>query len=175
MCQVHPWSWYNLELWPQGQIYRVYDMLCVQASAFLSFDIVILCLAYECITMVQCVTYIHELWPWPLTSISELYFHSEFESGKMSLLLDIGIPNFGKWMYHHETTWPDYELGLWPICEWLGGGGGYAQNCIHNTFQIHGEKTQRQQDSLKTLLTIIFYIDVNPHLFSGKQEYNNMR
>ena len=35
--------------------------LCVQASVFLSFDIVILCLARECITMVQCVSYIHEL------------------------------------------------------------------------------------------------------------------
>ena len=35
--------------------------LCVQASDFLSFDIVILCLAGECITMVQCVAYIHEL------------------------------------------------------------------------------------------------------------------
>ena len=35
--------------------------LCVQASAFLSFDIVILCFARECITMVRCVVYIHEL------------------------------------------------------------------------------------------------------------------
>ena len=35
--------------------------LCVQASAFLSFDIVILCLARECITMIRCVEYIHEL------------------------------------------------------------------------------------------------------------------
>ena len=35
--------------------------LCVQESAFLSFDIVIVCLASECITMVRCVAYIHEL------------------------------------------------------------------------------------------------------------------
>ena len=35
--------------------------LCVQASTFLSFDKVILCLARECITMVQCVTYIYDL------------------------------------------------------------------------------------------------------------------
>ena len=34
---------------------------CVQASAFLSFDIAILCLARECITMVQRLAYIHEL------------------------------------------------------------------------------------------------------------------
>ena len=34
---------------------------CVQGSAFLFYNIVILCLALECITMVQSVTYIHEL------------------------------------------------------------------------------------------------------------------
>ena len=37
------------------------DRLCVQASAFLSFDIVILCLACDCIILVQFVAYIHEL------------------------------------------------------------------------------------------------------------------
>ena len=36
--------------------------LCVQTSVFLSFDIVILCLALECITTVQCGAYIHELY-----------------------------------------------------------------------------------------------------------------
>ena len=35
--------------------------LCVQASPFLSFGIVILCYACGCITMVRCVTYSHEL------------------------------------------------------------------------------------------------------------------
>ena len=35
--------------------------LCVQASAFLSFDIVILCYACGYITMVWCVRYSHEL------------------------------------------------------------------------------------------------------------------
>ena len=87
--------------------------LCVHASDFLSFDTVILCLACKCITMVWCVAYIHELCMTltPLTSISKLYFHHEFESGKMSLLLDIGIPNFGIWLYHQETScyihsWP---------------------------------------------------------------------
>ena len=46
----------------------------------LSFGIVILCYACGCITMVRCVTYSHEnsVWPWPLASISKLYFHNEF-------------------------------------------------------------------------------------------------
>ena len=35
MCQVHSWSWYDIDLWPQGQIYRVYDMaLCSGLSIF---------------------------------------------------------------------------------------------------------------------------------------------
>ena len=65
-------------------------------------------------------TFMNSVWPWPLTSISKLYFHHGFESGKMSLLFDLGIPNFGIWVYHHETiltlVWP----WLWPICGWQG-------------------------------------------------------
>ena len=35
MCQVHSWSWYNLELWHQGKIYRIYDIaLCSGLSFF---------------------------------------------------------------------------------------------------------------------------------------------
>ena len=40
---------------------RFMTWLCVWASAFLYFDIVILCVARDCITMVRCVMYIHEL------------------------------------------------------------------------------------------------------------------
>ena len=40
---------------------RFMTWLCVQASAFLSFNIVILCLGCECITMVRYVMYFHEL------------------------------------------------------------------------------------------------------------------
>ena len=43
------------------RFFRFITLLCVQASAFLSFDIVILCLARECIIMVRCVALIHEL------------------------------------------------------------------------------------------------------------------
>ena len=61
MCQVHSSSWYDVDLWPQRQIYWVYGILCLDLS-FLSFGIVILCLAVECIiTMVRCVAYINEL------------------------------------------------------------------------------------------------------------------
>ena len=70
-------------------------------------------------------TFMNSVWPWPLTSISKLYFHHEFESDKMSLLFDIGIWNFGIWVYHHETTCCVYfctwwDLDLWPMCGWQG-------------------------------------------------------
>ena len=114
MCWVNSWSRFDVDIWPQGQIYMLlsclhvrpltsfsFDIsmpylahgsitmggcvkyihdpdttlnldlkvkftgfmtwLCAQASAFLSFDITLLCLACECITMVWCVPYIHEL------------------------------------------------------------------------------------------------------------------
>ena len=69
-------------------------------------------------------TVMNSVWPWPLTSISKLYFHNEFESGKMSLLFDIGTPNFCIWVYHHETccvhSGPKCDFDLWPICGWRG-------------------------------------------------------
>ena len=34
MCRVHSWSRYDLELWPQGQIYRVFDMFLCPAHNF---------------------------------------------------------------------------------------------------------------------------------------------
>ena len=69
MCQVHSWSWYDLELWPQGKIYRVYDMaLCSGLTFFVLWQI-----------------------------------HTLFDT----------------WVYHHGTMcrvhlWTLYDLGLWP-------------------------------------------------------------
>ena len=105
MCQVHSWSWYDIDLWPQGQIYRVYDMaLCSGLSFFV---------LWHSHTLFGTWVYHHGKMcrSSPLTSISKLYFQHGFESGKMSLLFDIGIPNFGIWVYYHETTccvhsWP---------------------------------------------------------------------
>ena len=34
MCRGHSWSRYDLELWPQGQIYRVFDMFSYPAHNF---------------------------------------------------------------------------------------------------------------------------------------------
>ena len=61
MCQEQSWSWYKLTFDLKVKFIVFMTLLCVQASAFLSFDIVILYLARECITMVRCVVYIHKL------------------------------------------------------------------------------------------------------------------
>ena len=34
MCRVHWWSWFNLELWPQGQTYRVIEMFLCPAHNY---------------------------------------------------------------------------------------------------------------------------------------------
>ena len=66
--------------------------LCVHTREFLSFHIVKLC---ECITMVQCVVYIHDLC---MTFTFDLnIFTMNLRLERSSLLFDIGIPNFGIW------------------------------------------------------------------------------
>ena len=78
--------------------------LFVQASPFLSSGIVILCYSVGVSPWFNVShTVMNSVWPWPVTSISKVYFHNEFESGKMSLLFNIGTPNFCIWQYHHET------------------------------------------------------------------------
>ena len=130
MCRVHSWSRYDLELWPQGQIYKVFDMFLCLAHNYFWFDVGLPYLADVSITMRRCNTFIHVpdsmlTFDFKFKFISKLYFHHGFDSGEMSLLFDIDIPNFSIWVYHHETTlctfltlvWP------WPLTYMLGGGG----------------------------------------------------
>ena len=53
MCQVYSWSWYDVDLW-QVKLVGFMTWLCVQASAFLSFGIVILCLSVSSRYDVSC-------------------------------------------------------------------------------------------------------------------------
>ena len=68
-CRVHSWSRINLELSPQGQIYRVFDMFFVPPIIIFCFDIGYPYLAHGSITIRRCDTYIHvpdfdvDLWP----------------------------------------------------------------------------------------------------------------
>ena len=80
--------------------------LCVQASPFLSFGIVILCYACGCITMVRCVTYSHELCM-TLTLISKLYFHNVIE------WIKIWQDVFALW--HRHTKFLHMGVSLWDM------------------------------------------------------------
>ena len=64
MCRVHSWSQYDVYLWPQCRIYRVYDMaLCKSHSFFVLWHShAMLSTCHECFPMVRCVTYIHDLY-----------------------------------------------------------------------------------------------------------------
>ena len=117
-CNVH-----DLDLWPQGQIYSVYDMaLCTGHSFFgLWHSHTMFCTwGYHRATMC-CVhswpLYDIDLW----TPYQNYIFKMNLSLARLSLLFDIGISNFGIWVYHHEATccvhsWPFYDLDLWPIC-----------------------------------------------------------
>ena len=123
MFLVRLWSCYDVDLWPRGQIYWVYYMaLCSGHSFFV---------LWHSHTMSGTWVYHHgtmcrvhsgplldlDVWPQYQNYISIMHL----SRARPSLLLDIGIPNFGIWMYHLETrfwvhSWPLYDLDLWPTC-----------------------------------------------------------
>ena len=118
-CRVHSWSRYDLDLWPQGQIYRVYYMaLCSGQSFFVLWysHTMFGTWVYYRGTMCHMHSWLQYL---------KYIFTMNLSWAKSSLLFDIGIQNFGIWLYHHRTTycvhsWPLYDLDRWPICGWRG-------------------------------------------------------
>ena len=99
----------------------VNDMTLCLGHSFLSFHIVILYFACECITMVQCVAYFHDLC---MTLTFDLNIKILFIPWIWVLLFDIGIPIFGICVYYYEITccvhsWPLYDLDLWQT--YMGG------------------------------------------------------
>ena len=76
----------------------------------------------------MCRLYSLPLYDLDLWSQSQNYILTmNLSLARSSLLFDIGIhiPNFGIWVYHHETTCclhsrPLYDLNLWPVCGWWG-------------------------------------------------------
>ena len=59
MCRVHSLSRFNVDFWPQGQIYRILSCLHVRPVTSVSFDLGISNLADWSITIRGCVKYIH--------------------------------------------------------------------------------------------------------------------
>ena len=89
-----------------------------------AIDIVILCFARERIILVQSLVYIDELCM-TLISISKIYFHHGFETGKLSLLFHIGIPIFGIWVYQHKTKCCVHMNSTFDL--YVGGGGTLSE------------------------------------------------
>ena len=111
LCRVHSWSWFDIDLRPQCQIYRVYYMALCSGDSFF--------VLWHSHTMTS-------VWPWPLTSISKLYFHHKFVSGKMVFALwhrhpkfwHIGVSPWDNMLCAFLTfVWP------WPLTYmWVVGG-----------------------------------------------------
>ena len=87
----------------------------------MSFDIVILCLARECITMVRrSRTFMTSVWLWPLTSISKLYFHWQNVVALWHRHTKFWHIRASLWDNMYVYSWPWYDLDLWPKCGWRG-------------------------------------------------------
>ena len=60
MYCVHSWSRYDVDLWPQGKIYRVFLVCSYLTWTSVCFDIGLPYLAHESNTMRECVVYVHD-------------------------------------------------------------------------------------------------------------------
>ena len=101
MCQVNSWFCIDTTLIFDHKVKGFMTLLCVQASDFWSFDIV-LCLAHECITMVRCVAYIHELC---MTLVFDLNIKIIF-----STWIWVWLNVFSLWYRHAKFC----HMGVWP-------------------------------------------------------------
>ena len=117
MFRVHLCSRFNIDLWPQGQIYRFLSCLLVQPVTSVCFDY----LAHGSITMKGCVAYIYD----PDTTLT---FEMKVKFVRFMTWLCVRVTGFfsldshtlfGIWVHHHGTmccihSWPLYDLDLWP-------------------------------------------------------------
>ena len=82
---------------------RLSVQICVRPKTFLWFDMGLPYLAHGCITMRQCVAYIHD----PDTTLNFdlkvkfIGFLTCFRVRPITFF-DIGLPYFGTWVYHQE-------------------------------------------------------------------------
>ena len=93
MCCVHSWSRIDVDLWPQGKIYRQLSCLHVRPLTSDSFDIGLPYLAHGSITLRGCVKYIHDP---DMTlnydlKVQYIGFMTDLCSGLSFYVLDIGI------------------------------------------------------------------------------------
>mgnify|MGYP003686137055 CR=1 FL=1 len=140
MTRVTYLSGYDIDLWPQGQIYKVFDKSSCPTHNF--------CLLWHQHTIMSTWVYQHEricrvyscvdLWPQ-----GQIYW-------VFNIALCLGHIS-GTWMHHHKImchihSWPLYDLDLWPqyqhyICFWRRS---FLDWCRHTKFSkrvFHHETT----------------------------------
>ena len=126
MCRVHSWSRYDLELWSQGQIYRVFDMFSCQANNFF--------LVWHWPTIFGTWVYHHkkmcrvhswsryDLEVWPQGQIYRGF--DMFSCPAYNFFLVWHWPTiFGTWVYHHKCrvhSWSRLDVDLWPPGKFIG-------------------------------------------------------
>ena len=122
MCHVHIWSLFDIGLWSQGQIYRVFDMFSCPAHNFF--------MVWQWLTIFGTWMYHHETmchvhsWSrydlelWPQGQIYRVF--DMFSCPAHKFFLDWHwLTILGTWMYHHQTmcrvhSWPRFNVDLWP-------------------------------------------------------------
>ena len=123
IVQVDSWSDTMFTFDPKVKLIWFMTLLCLWATDFLSFDRVILCFGmwvYHHGTMCR----VHS---WPLDNLDlwpqyqNYIFTLNLSLARLSLLFNIGKPNFGIWTVSPwDSSWPLYDLDLLPICRWRG-------------------------------------------------------
>lgn len=80
MCRVHSRYQYDIDLWPRGQIYRVFDTHSCSSHNFSFLYTVMLSSSHYFVTTGQYVVHIFMIyvWPWPVASLLKFYFHHQF-------------------------------------------------------------------------------------------------
>ena len=129
-CITMRWCRVDVDLWPQGQIYRVYDVALFSGPAFLSFGIVIPCMA--CGTMCRVHPYpLFDLDHWP--QYQNYIFTMNLCLGKivLSLFFDIDILYLAYTCIYGCITMRQHVVYILDHCMtidlYVGGleGGGY--------------------------------------------------
>ena len=130
MCLLHSWSWYDIDLLiSRSNFIGFMTSLCVRARAFLYFDIshTVWHMSVSPWYNVSS-TFMTSVWPWPLTLISKLYIHYEFESGIIKTVFAL-LHRHTKFWHMSVSPWDNMLctfLSLvwpWPLTYmWVVGG-----------------------------------------------------
>ena len=126
ICCVHSWSWYDVDLCPQGQISEFMTWLCVLGIWVYYHGM--MCLIYS-LPLLDL-----DLWP----QYQNYIFTMNLSLARSSLLFDIGISSFGILVYHHLCTFLTF---LWPwLVTYVWVAGGSVVSFAHSYYLVWTEK-----------------------------------